>query len=346
MFYLAYIFQVFFSRIGYVLIVAIIARTITEDVGVLSQKLTTFAVGLFWVISLVDIGFAIAWDAELMAMGYVEEIAVLGSLYMDILLSSYLFAFTLFLSVLAILAMIKRRSKVCFASNLHTIRNPFLTSSQGTLLMLVGVIPALFLMTLIDLALQGAAFDNHTGNSDATKSLIDLSYANSFINVLATMAIFVVIAIIGGLRQRSDANGLTQDPKYAQPGPHYVAVGPYAPPPAPYNPHGTQLPDGQQAAYGAPQQPGQPQPFQYAQPQYGQAGQQQQYAQYPAPGQFAPQQQHAEMSNTPAQAAATTASPVHYAAPVAVSPAQYGVPSSSSVSPPPQHDPYQTHVQH
>jgi hypothetical protein len=52
------------------------------------------------------------------------------------------------------------------------------------------------------------------------------------------------------------------------------------------------------------------------------------------------------MSNTPAQAAATTASPVHYAAPVAVSPAQYGVPSSSSVSPPPQHDPYQTHVQH
>ncbi|KFX96291.1 hypothetical protein O988_05396 [Pseudogymnoascus sp. VKM F-3808] len=327
LFYLAYIFQVFFSRIGYVLIVAIIARTITEDVGVLSQKLTTFAVGLFWVISLVDIGFAIAWDAELMAMGYVEEIAVLGSLYMDILLSSYLFAFTLFLSVLAILAMIKRRSK-------------------GTLLMLVGVIPALFLMTLIDLALQGAAFDNRTGKSDATKSLMDLSYANSFINVLATMAIFVVIAIIGGLRQRSDANGLTQDPKYAQPGPHYVAVGPYAPPPAPYNPHGTQLPDGQQAAYGAPQQPGQPQPFQYAQPQYGQAGQQQQYAQYPALGQFAPQQQHAEMSNTPAQAAATTTSPVHYAAPVAVSPAQYGAPSSSSVSPPPQHDPYQTHVQH
>lgn len=195
--------------------------------------------------------------------------------------------------------------------------------------MLIAVMPSLFLMNLIDLVRQ--AVYNFGSDYQARRSY-DLYYANQFIAVLATMIIFLVVALIGGLRQRhSAANGMTQDPKFALPGPHYVAVGPYAPPPAPYNPHGTQLNDGQAAPYGAPAQP-----FQYVPPQYGPGGQQQmQYAQYPAPGQFAPQQ-HAEMSNTPAAGVARSVSPI------APSTSPYGAPSSS-VSPPPPHDPYQMH---
>ena len=212
--------------------------------------------------------------------------------------------------------------------------------------MLTIVMPALCLMTLLELVKQAV---NNFNSGRYARPSYTLYYASAYITVFAYMAIFLTVALIGGLRQRhSDASGLTQEQKLAQPGPHYVAVGPYAPPPAPYNPHGTHLADGQydqQTQYGAPAQQGQ-QPFQYVPPQYAQPGQQQ-YAQYPAPGQFG-QQQHAEMSNTPAMGSAsvtTAASPVQYAAPVAVSPSPYGAPSSSSVSPPPQHDPYQIHTQ-
>lgn len=213
--------------------------------------------------------------------------------------------------------------------------------------MLAIVMPALCLMSLLELVKQ--AVYNFNSNSYGRQSYT-LYYASAYITVFALMAIFLTVALIGGLRQRhSDTSGLTQEQKLAQPGPHYVAVGPYAPPTAPYNPHGTHLADGQydqQTQYSAPAQQGQ-QPFQYAPPNYAQPGQQQ-YAQYPAPGQFSQQQQHAEMSNTPAMGSAsvtTAASPVQYAAPVAVSPSPYGAPSSSSVSPPPQHDPYQMHMQ-
>ncbi|KFY71935.1 hypothetical protein V499_07907 [Pseudogymnoascus sp. VKM F-103] len=316
--YIGYLIQGFFSRVANVLIVAIIARTITEDVGTVSQKIASYAVGLLWTITTISFGFLIAVYAEVMSMGYVERIASDGQLYTLILEASYMFALALFLTALAIFAVLKR-------------------SSKGTLLMLTIVMPALCLMTLLELVKQ--AVYNFSSDPYVRRSYT-LSYASSFIAVFALMAIFLTVALIGGLRQRhSDASGLTQEQKLAQPGPHYVAVGPYTAP-APYNPHGTQLADGQyepQTQYGAPVQQGQQQPFQYVPPNYGQ--QQQQYAQYPVPGQFG-QQQHAEMSNTPAMGSAsvtTAASPVQYAAPVAVSPAPYG----SSVSPPPQHDPYQ-----
>lgn len=193
--------------------------------------------------------------------------------------------------------------------------------------MAVIVIPSLFLKTLLELVTQ--AVFNFSNTRRVSRDSYNLLFASAIISVLATIAIFLTVALIGGLRQRhSDASGITQEQKFAQPGPSYVAVGPYAPPPAPYNPHGTQLPDGQyvqQAPFGTSPQQIQPQPFQYVPPQYGQAGQQQ-YAQYPAP-----------------DGLAKSTSPVQYAAPVAVLPAPYGAPSSS-VSPPPQHDPYQMHV--
>ncbi|OBT60980.1 hypothetical protein VE03_09647 [Pseudogymnoascus sp. 23342-1-I1] len=290
MVYLGYMIKEIFGQVALVLIVAIIARTITEDVGAVSQKICTFAVALLWVITIVGLGFDIAYFAEYMAIGGPELIAVSGTVYTAITLASYLLAFTLYLFALSVYAVLKR-------------------SSVGTLLMLIVVVPALFLMTLIDLVKQAIL---NFSTSFSRVSSFHLYYASAFITVLATMAIFLTVAIIGGIRQRhSDANGVTHDPKFAQPGPHYVAVGPYAPPPAPYNPHGTQLADGQVA-----------QPFQYSPPQYGQAGQQQmQYAPYPAAG------------------VAKTVSPV------ADSPAPYGAPSSSSASPPPPHDPYQMHMQ-
>jgi hypothetical protein len=343
--YIGYIIQDFFARAGNVLIVAIIARTITEDVGAVSQKIASYAIGLLWTITTVGFGFTIAVYAEVMSLGYVENIASDGQLYTYILEASYLFALALFLTALAIAAVLKRSSKVCSTSPTptHKKRTPILTPRQGTLLMLAIVMPALCLMTLLELVKQAV---NNFNSGRYARPSYTLYYASAYITVFAYMAIFLTVALIGGLRQRhSDASGLTQEQKLAQPGPHYVAVGPYAPPPAPYNPHGTHLADGQydqQTQYGAPAQQGQ-QPFQYAAPQYAQPGQQQ-YAQYPAPGQFG-QQQHAEMSNTPTMGSAsvtTAASPVQYAAPVAVSP--YGAPSSS-VSPPPQHDPYQIHTQ-
>lgn len=209
--------------------------------------------------------------------------------------------------------------------------------------MLTVVMPSLFLWNLLLLVNQ--AVYNFTTDLVVLRNK-QLQYATAFVAVFAIMAIFLTIAIIGGLRQRhSDVNGLTQEQGIAQPGPNYVAVGPYAP----YNPHGSQLPGGQpMSVYGAPGQyqpqapygtsPEQQQPaFQYAPPQYPQPGQQMQYVQYPAPGQLSPQEQHAEMSNTPAPVVAKTASPVQY-------PASYGAPSLSSVSPPPQHDPYQAHT--
>ncbi|KFY85484.1 hypothetical protein V500_08379 [Pseudogymnoascus sp. VKM F-4518 (FW-2643)] len=261
MIYIGFIFEYIFSRVADVLIVAIIARTITEDVGTLSQKIANWAVGFLWLITIILLGFDIASYAEYMAIGGPEYIAYGGRLYTAIILSSYLFAFTLYLSALAIFAVLKRRS-------------------TGTLLMVVIVMPSLFIKTLLELVTQ--AVFNFTNTRRISITSYNLLYASYVISILATMAIFLTVALIGGLRQRhSDASGITQEQKFAQPGPSYVAVGPYAPPPAPYNAHGTQIPDGQyvqQAPFGTSSQQ-----FQYAPPQYGQAGQQQ-YAQYPAPG--------------------------------------------------------------
>jgi hypothetical protein len=242
--------------------------------------------------------------------------------------------------------------------------------------MLFIVIPSMVLANLIDMVTVAIINFTHFG-----AEIVSLNYANSFIFAFTNMAVYFTVALIGGLRQRHSDVGMTQDQKLAQPGPNYVAVGPYAPPPAPYAPHGTQLPTGQPAPTGQYSHPGQyaapgqqapqqqPSPVAYPpQRQYAAQGQPISQGQYAPPGQYAaPQQGHyappvqqyavsgqpapqqaqygqQEMSNTPAPVARNV-SPVQYAAPVAVSPAPYGAPSAS-VSPPPAHDQYQLHMPH
>lgn len=112
--YLGYIISAIFYRVAHVLIIAIIARTITEDVGALSQKICSYVVGLLWVITLVGLGFEIAIYAEYMAMGGPEWIATAGAAYTAITEASYLFAFTLYLITLSVLAVLKQSSKVYF----------------------------------------------------------------------------------------------------------------------------------------------------------------------------------------------------------------------------------------
>lgn len=128
MIYIGFIFEYIFSRVADVLIVAIIARTITEDVGALSQKIANWVVGFLWLITIILLGFDIASYAEYMAIGGPEYIAYSGRLYTAIIQSSYLFAFTLYLSALAIIAVLKRRSMVCFSPSLSDKRqSPYLT---------------------------------------------------------------------------------------------------------------------------------------------------------------------------------------------------------------------------
>jgi hypothetical protein len=111
--YLAYIFEDLFARLGQVLIMAIIARTITEDLGVLSQKITSFFIGLLWLVAIAGFGFQTAVYASVISHGRPDEIGGLGSLYMGITFASYLFFISLYLAVLAIMAVFKRNATVC-----------------------------------------------------------------------------------------------------------------------------------------------------------------------------------------------------------------------------------------
>ncbi|KFY05760.1 hypothetical protein V491_09032, partial [Pseudogymnoascus sp. VKM F-3775] len=133
--YIGYIIKEIFWTIASVLIVAIIARTIAEDVGALSQKIATFGIAFLWTISIIVLGFSIALYAEYIAMGGAEYIATMGYIYSSIIWASYLFAFTLFLCGLAVFAVLKRRS-------------------MGSLLMLIIVIPSLFLKSLLELVTE------------------------------------------------------------------------------------------------------------------------------------------------------------------------------------------------
>lgn len=222
--------------------------------------------------------------------------------------------------------------------------------------MILIVIPSLFLRFL--LALINQSFINFQSRSEATAPV---GLANSFMYTFTTISIFLVVALIGGLRQRHSGGGMSQEQKIGLPGHQYVPLGPYAPPPAPY---GAQAPvgqypqsvqstvSGQNPASGQPTQQPQQVPVSYAaQGQYvapvqptstGQFAPPGQYAapiqpiqyappaQYPAPGQFVQQ------GMTTAPTAARSVSPVN-------EPVAYTGPSSS-VSPPPPHDPYQLHI--
>lgn len=235
--------------------------------------------------------------------------------------------------------------------------------------MIFIVIPSLFLRFLC--ALINKSILNFQSRSMAT-AIVSAGLADSFMYDFTTISIFLVVAIIGGLRQRHSEGGMSQEQKIGLPGHHYVPLGPYGPPPAPYD---------AQAPVGNYPQPVQSQPVQYAAPEQNAAlgklapqpqqvpissyAAQGQYvapvqptstAQFPPPGQYAapvqpvqyaPPVQYAGSGQYVPQGMNTTptirsVSPLH--APVAMSTALAYTGTSSSVSPPPPHDSYQFHM--
>lgn len=96
------------------LIIAIIARTITEDVGMVAQKFASFGVGALWAITTISFGFIVAYYAEALSMGYPEGVVLQGVQYTGIIEASYSLLLVLFLCVLAVVAVLKRSSKVYF----------------------------------------------------------------------------------------------------------------------------------------------------------------------------------------------------------------------------------------
>lgn len=205
--------------------------------------------------------------------------------------------------------------------------------------MILFVIPALFLrflVTLINTSIM--SFEPRS------MSVVYTDLADSYVYALTTISIFIMVAIIGGLRQRRSEGGMSQEQKVGLSGHHYVPLGPYGPPPAPY---GAQAPVGhypQPVQYAAPVQPA---------PQGGYAapGQPIPAGQYSAPiqpVQYAPSGENAALGQYVHQGVAATpatarsVSPVHD--PVAVSAAFAYTGPPSTVSPPPPHDPYQIHV--
>jgi hypothetical protein len=112
LYYLMYIFQSFFSTLGQVMIIHIIARTITEDLGTVSAKVTSFFIGLLWILAIVDFGFVTAEYAEVISQGRADGTASLGWLYVSITYASYTFFISIYLAILAILAILRRSSTV------------------------------------------------------------------------------------------------------------------------------------------------------------------------------------------------------------------------------------------
>lgn len=203
--------------------------------------------------------------------------------------------------------------------------------------MLFLVIPSLFLRFLVKL-INESILNFQTRTSAAAP----IGLANSFMYTFTTISIFLVVALIGGLRQRHSEGGMSQEQKLGLQGHQYVALGPYAPPPAPY---GAQAPVGhypsdENAAPGQPIPHPQHVPVSYAaQGQYPPPGQ---YASPVQPVQYAPPGQFVQQGMTSLPSAARSVSPVH--APVAVSAASGYIGTTSSVSPTPPHDPYQLHM--
>lgn len=218
--------------------------------------------------------------------------------------------------------------------------------------MIFIVIPALFLRFLLALVNQSIInFQSHSMTATATAAV---SHADSYIYTLTTISIFLVVALIGGLRQRHSEGGMSQEQKIGLQGHHYVPLGPYgAQAPVGHYPQPVQPAAPQQ--YAAPRQPT-PQPQQVpvsyaAQGQYvapvqptatGQYAPPVQYAAPVQPGQYAAPGQFGHQGMTTPSTLARSVSPMHDPIPVSAALAYNGVPSA--VSPPPPNDLYQLHM--
>ncbi|KFY71672.1 hypothetical protein V499_08150 [Pseudogymnoascus sp. VKM F-103] len=347
-FVIAFIFERLFSLIGDIMIVAIIARTILEDMSHGSGKLAFFSnvlIGLLWVLALVAFSFYAALYGQFIA-GNASQITNDGSKYTAVFFSAYIFGISMYLAILSCVAVFKRPSK-------------------GTFLMIFIVIPALFLRFLF--ALVNQSIINFQSRSMTATATAAVGHADSYMYTLTTISIFLVVALIGGLRQRHSEGGMSQEQKIGLQGHHYVPLGPYGQPPAPYGapaPVGHYLQPVQPAVpeqYAASGQPA-PQPLQVpascpAQGQYvvpdqpsstGQYAPPGQYAapvqpvSYAPPGQYAASGQYVHQGMTTPSTIARSVSPMHD--PVAVSAAFAYNGAPSTVSPPPPHDLYQMHM--
>lgn len=114
-FVIAFIFERLFSLVGDIMIVAIIARTILEDMSCGSGKLASVSnglIGLLWVLGIVSFSFYSALYGQFLATGGASKITNDGSKYTTVFYSAYIFAISMYLSILGCVAVIKRRSKV------------------------------------------------------------------------------------------------------------------------------------------------------------------------------------------------------------------------------------------
>lgn len=113
-FVVAFIFERLFSLIGDIMIVAIIARTILEDMSHGSGKLAFFSnalIGLLWVLALIAFSFYAALYGQFIARNS-SQITSDGSKYTTVFYSAYIFGISMYLAILSCVAVFKRPSKV------------------------------------------------------------------------------------------------------------------------------------------------------------------------------------------------------------------------------------------
>jgi hypothetical protein len=114
-FVIALIFERLFSLVGDIMIVAIITRTILEDMGCGSGKLAMLSnilIGLMWLLALVSFSFYAARYGQFLSNGTTTQITNDGSKYTSVFYSAYIFGFSMYLSILSCVAVVKKRSTV------------------------------------------------------------------------------------------------------------------------------------------------------------------------------------------------------------------------------------------
>lgn len=127
----ALVFERFFYLVGDIMIVAIIARTILEDMGSGTGKLASFSnglIGLLWMLAIIAFNFYAAFCGQFIAIGGVSNITNEGSKYTAVFYSAYIFVISMYLAILACMAVIKRRSKVYYYIILNTLAEESITN--------------------------------------------------------------------------------------------------------------------------------------------------------------------------------------------------------------------------
>lgn len=115
-FVIALIFERLFSLVGDIMIVAIITRTILEDMSCGSGMLAILSnclIGLMWLLALVSFSFYAAVYGQTISNGYATQVTSDGSKYTSVFYAAYIFGFSMYLSILSCVAVVKKRSTVC-----------------------------------------------------------------------------------------------------------------------------------------------------------------------------------------------------------------------------------------